>query len=94
MVAEPVPPVTARCHVRRGGNAHPVTEIPEPASGAAEVFDEVAQAHSATAAKLELLALHCRPDSPDQADLLGRAEVERSLADTAAGHAEAARRLP
>ena len=80
--------------MRRGGNAHPVTEMPEPASAAAEVFDEVAQAHNATAAKLELLASHCRPDSPDQADLLGRAEVERSLAATATGRAEEARRLP
>jgi hypothetical protein len=65
----------------------------EPASAAAEVFDEVAQAHRATAAKLELLASHCRPDSPDQADLLGRAEVERNLADTAAGRADEVRRL-
>jgi hypothetical protein len=65
----------------------------EPASAAAEVFDEVAQAHSATAAKLELLASHCRPDSPDRADLLGRAELERRLADTATGRAEEQRRL-
>jgi hypothetical protein len=71
-----------------------VTDTPEPASAAAEVFDEVAQAHRATAAKLALLASHCRPDSPDQADLLGRAEVERSLADTATVRAEEARRLP
>jgi hypothetical protein len=68
--------------------------MPEPAATAAAVFDEVAQAHSATAAKLELLASHCRPDSSDQADLLGRAEVERSLAATATGRAEEARRLP
>ena len=66
----------------------------ERASPAAEVFDEVAQAHSTTAAKLELLASHCRPDSPDHADLLGRAEVERSLADTATGRAQEARRQP
>jgi hypothetical protein len=65
-----------------------------PARVAATVFDEVAQAHSATAAKLELLASHCRPDSPDQADLLGRAEVERGLAAAATGRAEEARRLP
>jgi hypothetical protein len=71
-----------------------MTDTPEPAAAAAEVFNEVAQAHIATAAKLELLASHCRPDSPDQADLLGRAEVERDLADTATGRAEEARRLP
>ena len=70
-----------------------MTDMHEPASAAAEVFDEVAQAHSATAAKLELLASQCRPDSPDQADLLGRAEVERSLAATATGRAEEERRL-
>jgi hypothetical protein len=84
---------TSRCHLRRGGNAPPVTEMPEPFAAAAEVFDEVAQVHSATAAKLELLASHCRPDSPDQVDLLGRAVVERSLA-AATGRAAEARRLP
>lgn len=83
-----------RCHTRHDGNAHPVTEMHEPASPAAEVFDEVAQAHKEAAAKLELLASHCSPDSPDQADLLGRAELERSLAGTATGRAEEARRLP
>jgi hypothetical protein len=62
-----------------------------PASAAAEGFDEVAQAHSATAVKLES---HCRPDRLDQADLPGRPDVERSLADTATGRAEEARRLP
>jgi hypothetical protein len=66
----------------------------EPDSPAAEVFDEVAQARNETAVKLGLLASHCRPDSQDQADLLGRAQVERSLADTATGRAEEARRLP
>jgi hypothetical protein len=66
----------------------------EHASPAAEVFDQVAWAHSETAAKLELLAARCRQDSSDQADLLGRAEVERSLAATATGRAEEARRLP
>jgi hypothetical protein len=65
----------------------------EPATPAPEVFDEVAKAHAETAAKLELLASHCRPDSPDQADLLGRADVERSLAAKATGHAEEVRRL-
>ena len=71
-----------------------MTEMHEPASPAAEVFDEVAQAHSATAAKLELLASHCRSDSQDHADLLGRADLERSLADTATGRAREARRQP
>jgi hypothetical protein len=69
-----------------------VTEKHEPATPAAEVFDAVAQAHSETAAKLELLASHCRQDSPDRADLLGRPAVERSLAATATGRAEEARR--
>jgi hypothetical protein len=56
-----------------------MNEIHEPAAPATDVFDEVAQAHKETAAKLELLASHCRPDSPDQADLLGRAEEARRL---------------
>ena len=71
-----------------------MTDMHDRASPAAEVFDEVAQAHSATAAKLELLASHCRPDSQDQADLLGRADLEHSLADTATGRAQEARRQP
>lgn len=51
-------------------------------------FAAVAKAHSASAAKLELLAAQCRGD--DQANLLGRAAMERSFAATAAARANEA----